>query len=242
MGRSAMAKAKIAAVVAGVVTLAACAAPPPPPPPQVYAPPPPPPVVVIPPRPVPPAGAFATMAIPQVSAAGERQTVNTGITAEQRLWNLRSGLNVAALNCLQPQHAALVENYRQFLKQHSRQLASTNRELANQYRAKHGRSFRDHQDAYMTRVYNYFALPPVLPDFCNAALDVSNDAIAVQPGQLHVFTETALPRLEAVYENFFRAYEQFRVDLAAWDARYGPGGVRTMEASYGPPPSASSNN
>ncbi|MGQ7828516.1 hypothetical protein [Altererythrobacter sp. Z27] len=232
MGRGILAKTKLAITAAGIAALAACAAPPPPPAPVAYAPPPPPPRVVIPPRPTPPAGAFATMAIPQMSANGVRQTVNTGISSEQKLWNLRSGLNVAALNCLRAEHAGLVENYRTLLKQHSRQLAATNNALTKQYRDKHGKSFRDHQDAYMTRVYNYFALPPVLPEFCNVALQVSQEVAQVKPGQLHNFAEQALPRLEAVYEQFFSAYEKYRVDLAAWDARYGAGGGRTMEATY----------
>src|SRR3546814_15745758 len=30
--------------------------------------------------------------------------------------------------------------------------------------------------------------------------------------------------METVFEDFFRTYEQYRVDLAAWDSRYGAGG------------------
>lgn len=239
MGRGISAKLKIAAVAAISATLAACGASAPPPPPIVAAPPPPPPKIVIPPRPTPPAGAFATMAIPRLTAEGYRQTVNTGISDHQKLWNVRSGLNVAALNCLRPEHAGLVDNYKTILKRHSRQLASTNRALASEYRQKHGRSFRDHQDAYMTRVYNYFALPPVLPEFCNVALDVSHEIAALPAGQLESYSPTALAKLEQVFENFFSAYEKYRVDLAAWDARYGTPGGSTLEASYGP--QASSN-
>lgn len=231
MGRGLIAKIKLAALAAGTATLAACGASAPPPPVAVA--PPPPPAVVIPPRPMPPAGAFATMAIPHLSAEGVRQTVNAGISQDQAIWNLRSGLNVAALNCLRAEHAALVENYRTFLKRHSRQLAATNNALTKEFRNKHGRSYRDHQDAYMTRVYNYFALPPVLPDFCEVAHQLSFEAAQAKPGELNVFAQQALPRMEAVYEKFFSAYEQYRVDLAAWDARYGGGGSRTMDATYG---------
>lgn len=224
-------KTRLALAAALGAVVAACAAPPPPPPPVVVAPPPPP-KIVIPPRPTPPAGAFATMAVPQLTPDGRRLTVNHGITPEQKLWNVRSGLNVAALNCLQPEHATLVDNYRAFLKRHSRELARTNRELAAQYRKEHGRGFRAAQDAYMTKVYNYFALPPVLPQFCDVAHQVSHEVVQVEPGELESFSETALARLEAVFHNFFAAYEKYRVDLAAWDARYGNGGVHTLEANY----------
>jgi hypothetical protein len=177
--------------------------------------------VVIPPRPQPPSGAAELMAIPQVGMNGVRQTVNANISTEQVTWNLRSGLNVAALNCLKPEHAALVGNYRDLLKKHSRELAKTNSALQTEYRKRYGSGYRNDQDAYMTRVYNYFALPPALPKFCDEALSVSNDLRAVPVGQLGTFSASALPRLENVFENFFRSYEQYRTNLASWDARYG---------------------
>ena len=126
MSKTGVVKIKIAAVAMASAVLAACGAEPPPPP-VVVAPPPPPPVV-IPPRPTAPAGAFATMAIPQMAADGVRQTVNYGITDEQKLWNVRSGLNVAALNCRSSSHLALASNYSAFLKKHRRQLSRTYRD------------------------------------------------------------------------------------------------------------------
>lgn len=161
------------------------------------------------------------MAIPSVGTDGVRQTVNAHISDNQRIWNLRSGLNVAALNCLKPEHVALVGNYRDLLKKHSRELARTNTALQTEYRKRFGASYRNDQDSYMTRVYNYFALPPVLPKFCDEALAVSNELRAVPVGQLSTFSATALPRLENVFEGFFQAYEQYRTRLADWDARYG---------------------
>lgn len=220
---------RIAIVATGVAALAACAtppasAPPPPPPPQAQAR-----AVVIPPRPRPPSGSVERMVIPAIGYDGHRQTVNTGISSLQRLWNLRSGLNVAALNCQRAQHAALVDNYRTLLKRHSRELARANTALASEYRKAHGSSFRNVQDSYMTRVYNYFALPPTMPQFCDVALELSHEVAQIAPGQLENYSATALPRMEMVFEDFFRTYEQYRVDLAAWDSRYGTGG----NAAYG---------
>lgn len=237
MSQSGVGKLKIVAVAVVSAAVAACGSSAPPPPPVVYAPPPPPPKIVIPPRPTAPAGAFATMAVPQMAENGVRQTVNYGISDEQKLWNVRSGLNVAALNCRSNEHISLADNYRAFLQKHRRQLSRTNRDLASQYRAEHGRRYRDAQDAYMTRVYNYFALPPALPAFCDVAHEIGQEIVNVPSGQLHIFTESALPRMEAVYEEFFSAYEKYRVDLAAWEAQYGPNrSPVTMEANYGPQP------
>lgn len=215
---------RITVVAAGIAALAACAAPPastppPPPPPQAQAK-----AVVIPPRPRPPVGSVERMVIPAIGQDGHRQTVNTGISSLQRLWNLRSGLNVAALNCQRGEHAGLVDNYKILLKRHSRELAKANTALAGEFRKAHGASFRNVQDSYMTRVYNYFALPPTMPQFCDVALEVSREVAQIAPGGLEQYSAGALPRLEAVFENFFRTYEQYRVDLAAWDSRYGSRG------------------
>ncbi|OGS53886.1 MAG: hypothetical protein A3J40_06935 [Erythrobacter sp. RIFCSPHIGHO2_12_FULL_63_10] len=219
---------RITIVAAGIAALAACATPAPPPPPT----PPPPPaqVVVIPPRPLPPVGAVDHMTIPAHGMDGRYLTVNTGISSAQTLWNLRSGLNVAALNCQGIEHAAMVDNYKILLNRHSRELARANTALATEFRKEHGSSFRNVQDSYMTRVYNYFALPTTMPQFCDVALEVSREVAQLAPGGLEQYSVGALPRLEAVFEGFFRTYEQYRVDLAAWDSRYGA----SVYAAYGP--------
>ena len=162
------------------------------------------------------------MVIPRVGFDGVRQTVNANLTPAQTTWNLRSALNVAALNCLESQHAGILPNYKAFLETHASALSASNRALASEFRQKYGATYRDVQDSYMTQVYNYFALPPAQDAFCDVALTVSNELQLVEKGNLDIFSAMALPRIEGAFENFFRAYEQYRVDLAAWDARYGP--------------------
>jgi len=161
------------------------------------------------------------MVIPRIGADGVRQTVNANLTPAQTTWNLRSALNVAALNCLETKHMGILSNYKAFLVNHAGSLSATNRALSSEFRLKFGSTYRDVQDSYMTQVYNYFALPPALDKFCDVSLEVSNDLRAVPKGQLDLFAATALPRIETVFENFYRSYEQYRTELAAWDARYG---------------------
>lgn len=212
---------RVGGIVVIVAAMAACApkpAPPPPPPP----PPPRPAAVVIPPRPWPPLGASPNSVIPPVGVNGRRQTVNTGITTAQTTWNLRSAYNVAALNCLQPQHADILIGYRAFLTRHSRALTAANSAVDSQFRSRHGASFIRHREAYMTQVYNFYAFPPTLSNFCDAALTMSRDAAVVPVGGLDAFAGQALPRLDQVFEDFYRAFEQYRIDVAAWDARYAP--------------------
>jgi len=137
----------------------------------------------------------------------------------------------------------VLENYKILLRRHSRELSRANRDLGREYRAEHGSKYRKVQDSYMTRVYNYFALPPTLPQFCDTALELSHEVAQVAPGGLKEYAATGLPRMEAVFQKFYQDYEQYRVDLAAWDARYGAGSLpvygqatatRNLNAQYGP--------
>lgn len=202
-------------VVAGIAALAGCAAPPP-------APVAPPPQIAIPPRPTPPMGSATNLTTPPVNALGVRETVNLGLTQAQTTWNLRSALNVAALNCLDPQYAPILTNYGQFLDLHEKSLRSANKELDAQFRERHGKTFIPARETYQTQVYNYFALPPTLPAFCDQAMIVSQEAAAIPAGELDMFAMTALPRIDSVFLEFFNDYDRYRREVAMWDAQYNP--------------------
>ncbi len=166
------------------------------------------------------------MAIPAVGLDGTRLTVNTGLSTAQTTWNLRSALNVAALNCDEPQYAAILGNYTSFLDRFERPLRATSGKVLEEFRAKHGRSAGQSQfDHYMTQVYNYFALPPAIGQFCNTALAVSADSTLVAAADLDSFAARALPQLEAVFDDFFRSYENYERNLASWNATYGSNAV-----------------
>lgn len=205
------------AALSAAAILAACAPKPPPPPP----PPPPPKVVAIPPRPVAPAGAAENLKVPPLDAFGQRLTVNYRLSPAQATWNLRSAFNVAALNCLDPKYEPIVVSYRSFLKNHARKLKTTTKLIDEEFRKKYGATYRIEQDAYMTQVYNYFALPPTLKNFCDASLVMSQEAVSVVPAQLDAFSARWLPHLESVFEQFFLSFEAYRLAASQWDAQYG---------------------
>jgi hypothetical protein len=168
------------------------------------------------------------------------------------VWNLRSAFNVAALNCNGPAHTEILPRYKAFLKTNDRTLSAVNRKVDAEFRARYGAKFTAPREAYMTSVYNHFALPPAMNDFCNAALAVSGDlaaltpvvpsaptsrtararagarrtaapvAAALKPAELEAFAVRSLPSIEIVYDDFYRRYEKYRLDLAEWQARYGP--------------------
>ena len=206
-----------AAVGSAVALLAGCSAPLPP---QAVAPPP---RVVIPPRPYPPMGAAPNLMIPVKGIDGIRRTVNTGLGSAQTVWNLRSAYNVAALSCQDVKYIPVLEGYKAFLKTHAKKLALVNKDLDAQFKADHGKTYIRVRETYNTQVYNYFAQPPTLHAFCDASLALSTQIAPVASKDLELFASTGLPQLETVFQEFYNSYDQYRVDLAAWEARYGGG-------------------
>lgn len=211
------------AVAVTLALLAGCAKAPPPPPP------PPPPVVVIPPMPAPPMGAPLEMTVPPVAADGQRHTVNYGISTAQAVWNLRSGYNVAALNCGEAEYLPILDGYKRFLKVYDKSLAKASKDIDRSFQSQHkGRAAIVARETYQTQVYNFFSLPPVDTGFCKAAMELSSELQTIDPSQFEAYSYQGLARLEAPFKEFFAAYEQYRADLAAWQSRYGAGGLITV--------------
>ncbi len=199
--------------------LAACgpkSTPPPPPPP------PPLPVAYIPPRPQPPLGAAPTATVPPLGPDGVRQTINAHVTPPQAVWNLRSAFNVAALDCQRPEHGDILAAYKLFLKNHKNSLVAANKGVDSDFRNRYGAAFVRPREAYMTQVYNYYAFPPTLAHFCDAALVMARESRSTKPAELTAFSARNLAMLDTVFEGFYRSYDQYRADAAAWDARYSP--------------------
>lgn len=215
--------------------LAACGPKSTPPPPPAPPPPPPPVAVVIPPRPLPPLGAGAGLVVPPVGPDGVRLTVNAKLGTAQSVWNLRSAYNVAALNCLKPEHAEVLVGYKAFLKTQKKGLAAANKQVDADFRKIHGAAFIRPREAYMTKVYNYFAYPATLDNFCDAALVMARESQVTKPAELNAFAVRNLAMLDRVFETFFRTYEQYQSNLAAWDAKYGqPAGPVTAAVAPAP--------
>lgn len=212
--RRVMAPALCASVLA--IGLASCARKEPPPPP-----PPPPKVVVIPPKPMPPNGASGNIYLPPADANGLRQSLNRNISTAQMVWNLRSAYNVAALNCGKPQHADILPRYKVFLTAHAKTLNAFNKKLDAEFKERYGAKFIAPRESYITSVYNHYALPPTLTDFCDAVAAVTRDGVAIKSSELEAFAVRSLPSIEVVFDDFYRRYEVYRNDLTLWEAQYG---------------------
>ena len=174
-----------------------------------------------PPRPVPPLGASPLLILPPLRPNGLFQSVDREISPAQIIWNLRSAYNVGALDCNGPERDQITANYRAFLRKHRLGLAKANRQVDAEFRATYGTRYILSREKFMTGVYNHFALPPTLPNFCVALLAVSHDAQTIKLTELSAFSARSLPSLEIVFDDFYKKYAQYQSDAADWDARYG---------------------
>lgn len=217
-------------VVCLTLLAAACA---PAPKPVVVAPRPvaPPPAPAIPPMPLPPGGAAVTMKVPAVGADGVRITPNRNLSREEYIWHLRSGLNVAALNCQGPVWGEIAQNYNRYLQVHKARLAQSNKAVDAEYVKRfRGQNALRVRDTHSTDLYNYFALPPVRAEFCDKSLAKSREIVAIPSTALPEYSFGALADLDAVFINFYNAFEKYKVDIVEWNARYSPQPVAQASA------------
>jgi hypothetical protein len=199
-------------------------------------------VETVPYRPMPPGGADYVMAMPGRGVDGRWQTVNTNLTDDQLVWNMRSAWNVAALNCLDARYQPILDGYSAFLKRNTKPLKAVNDRLEKTYgaRYKSRREAMVARDGYTTKVYNFFSLPPARTPFCEAALTMSQQALQSPPKDPLSFSRTHFDGMLAPFDQFYNDYEAYQVASAQWDAQYGakhgpsqPGWVAVHQAHAG---------
>lgn len=166
--------------------------------------------------PRPPEGAAPNQAVPPVDAQGGYLTPNRDLSPAQTSWHVRAALNVAALGCRDALEAETIAEYNQLLAVHRDALAQADASVKAQFRLRHAAEWENEHDHAMTRVYNFFAQPPAHEAFCAVAHEVLREALAVKQEEFEAFALGALPRLEAPFTGFYRAYDQYRTALAAW--------------------------
>ncbi len=206
-----------------LAALAACATPPPPPPPA-----PPPPVIVLPPppppmpRPTPPNQSAPDLIIPASDLNGRRLTPNVDLTPEQALWQFRIGLNVAALNCRGPDDQILIDNYSRFLSNNRRAIAAAERAVIAELARQTGTNGIAVRDSLSTRLYNYFAQPPVTAQFCPIAFNLAGLAAVEPTATILPFAAVRMGELDQPFVDFYNAYARFQADMILWQSLQPP--------------------
>lgn len=169
-----------------------------------------------------PDGAAANLVIPARVPDGSYATPNRSISAAAAAWHLRAAFNVAALNCNDP---ALAPAYNQFLKAHRGALKHAHHALSREY------GDASAFDPAMTRLYNYFAQPPVMAHFCATAAPLLHQVAALPAGDLPSVAPAALAQVDRPFTDFYARYDAWRADLAAWRSGTAPTSPRLAYAA-----------
>ena len=170
------------------------------------------------PMPVPPNSAAPNLIIPITDMNGRRMTPNVDLTPEQSLWQFRIALNVAALNCRGPDEQILVDNYSRFLTNNRTAIARSERTVIAELGRRLGTSGVAARDALSTRLYNYFAQPPVSQAFCARAFNLAGLAAVEPTATILTFATQRLPEIDQPFVDFYAAYDRYRADYAIWRA------------------------
>jgi hypothetical protein len=126
------------------------------------------------------------------------------------LWNLRSGLNVAALRCQFSPFLRTVPNYNAILAHHNRELAAAYTALEGYFRRVNGRTGPRQFDLYSTQTYNGFSTMNAI-GFCQTASRIGQEALATPKGQ---FAQLAANRMRAFRASLIGAPDTYSFTTA----------------------------
>ena len=111
------------------------------------------------------------------------------------LWNMRAGLNVAALQCQFSPYLRSVANYNGLLAHHAAELASAYTALHGYFKRVHGARGQKLFDDYSTITYNNWSTLQAQMGFCQVASDIAKEALAAPKGQLHAVGQRRMREL-----------------------------------------------
>ena len=111
------------------------------------------------------------------------------------LWNLRAGLNVAALQCQFSDYLRAVPNYNGLLAHHSVELAAAYTALNNYFKRVQGAKGQKAFDDYSTITYNNWSTLQAQMIFCQTATNIAKSALATPKGQLFPLAQGRLREL-----------------------------------------------
>ncbi len=111
------------------------------------------------------------------------------------LWNLRAGLNVAALQCQFSDYLRAVPNYNGLLAHHNVELASAYTTLNNYYKRTLGAKGQKAFDDFSTITYNNWSTLQAQMIFCQTATNITKTALATPKGQLYSVAQARMREL-----------------------------------------------
>jgi hypothetical protein len=141
-------------------------------------------------------GMLAGTSVGATTAPTPLAGLNTREDKAEKVWSLRSGLNVAALQCQFSPFLATVPTYNALLRQHSDEMADAFKQMTSYFvRTKGPKAGQRAFDTYATRSNQSWASFDGQVSFCNMAALVGRRALAVPKGQFAEFAAAELPAL-----------------------------------------------
>jgi hypothetical protein len=132
----------------------------------------------------------------QAPASAPLPGLNSKEALADKIWTLRAGLNVAALQCQFSPFLATVPTYNALLRQHSDELADSFKVMTGYFVRMRGPKIGQRAfDTYATRTNQSWATFDAQYSFCNAAAMVGRQALGVPKGKFGAFAETELAKL-----------------------------------------------
>jgi hypothetical protein len=136
------------------------------------------------------------------------------------LWNLRAGLNVAALQCQFSPYLRAVPNYNAVLAHHSGELASAYTALTGYFtRTLGAREGTRRFDDYSTMTYNNFSTLQAQLGFCQTASNIAKEALARPKGELHLL---AAARMRELRNSLVVAHDRIGTGANPYAINLGP--------------------
>jgi hypothetical protein len=142
--------------------------------------------------------------------------------AAHLVWNLRAGLNVAALACQFSPYLRTVGNYNAILAHHSGELASAYTTLEGYFRRTAGRTGPRQFDIYSTQTYNNFSTLQGQVSFCQTAARISKEALATRKGELALLAGQRLRELRNSLRPAYDSYAFTRAQIRLTPITLGP--------------------
>ena len=129
------------------------------------------------------------------------------------VWNLRSGLNVAALQCQFSPYLRTVDNYNAILAHHSTELNNAYQALEGYFRRVHGRTGPRRFDDYSTQTYNNFASLQAQLGFCQTAAGIAKEALTRRKGEFHQLAAARMRELRSSLQPTTEAFSFLRMPV-----------------------------
>lgn len=123
------------------------------------------------------------------------------------LWNMRAGLNVAALQCQFAPILQTVPNYNDLLSKNATELNGAYQLLSAYFKRTGGKTWQKAFDQYTTRTYNGFSTMHAQLGFCETASAIGRDARKLGRGNL---TTLAVNRMREFRNSLIPAGDMMR--------------------------------